>query len=338
MAILAGRHSASDATKGSEMQRVFLGDSGAEVSALCLGCMFFGTQVDEQTAFRLLDRYFDAGGRFLDTANNYAFWVDGGQGGESESLLGRWLERRGKRDDVFLATKVGANPTVAGGGLESAEGLSAGAIRRAVDASLRRLGTDYIDLYYAHIDDRATPLEETLAAFGELVAAGKVRYVGCSNMTAWRIERARRLADGHGVPSYCCVQQRHSYLRPKPGADLGAQLVAGDELLDYCAANDDVALLAYSPLLGGAYTRTDRPLPAAYVGPDSDARVAALREVATAVGATPNQVVLAWLRASTGGAIPLIAASTEAQLAENLAALDFDLGERELRHLTAAGA
>ena len=98
-------------TKGSEMKRLSLGDSGAEVSALCLGCMYFGTRVDEQTAFRLLDRYFEAGGRFLDTSNNYAFWVDGGEGGESESLLGRWLEQRGNRDEVFLATKVGANPS-----------------------------------------------------------------------------------------------------------------------------------------------------------------------------------------------------------------------------------
>jgi len=320
------------------MKRLSLGDSGAEVSALCLGCMYFGTRVDEQTAFRLLDRYFEAGGRFLDTSNNYAFWVDGGEGGESESLLGRWLEQRGNRDEVFLATKVGANPSVAGGGLEDAEGLSAGAIRRAVDDSLRRLGSDYIDLYYAHVDDRATALEETLTGFGELVSAGKVKHLGCSNTTAWRTERARRLAQAQGVAKYCCVQQRHSYLRPRPGADLGVQVAAGDELLDYCAANEDVALLAYSPLLGGAFTRTDRPLPEEYAGPDSDARLTALHEVANATGATPNQVVLAWLHASAPAAIPLIAASTEAQLAENLAALDVQLQDGHLRHLSAAWA
>lgn len=297
------------------MNELPLGDSGATVSALCLGTMFFGTTVDEETSFAVLDRYYDAGGRFFDTANNYAVWVDEGGGGESESLLGRWMRERGNRDDIFLATKVGGWHD---------EGLGAKAIARGIEGSLERLGTDRVDLYYAHVEDRSVPLEETVGAFGELVAAGKVRHVGCSNHPAWRIERARGL---DGV-RYCCVQQRYSYLRPRPGADFGRQLPASEELLDYCE-NEGVGLLAYSVLLGGAYTRDDRPLPEPY---EADAgRLETLRAVAEETGATPNQVVLAWLL--RGGVIPLIAASSEEQLAENLGALEVELSADQLERL-----
>ena len=139
------------------MRQVVFGHTGERVSALCLGCMHFGTRVDEETSRGLLDQYADCGGGFLDTANNYAFWVNGFVGGESEELLGRWMRDRGNRNDIFLATKVGAKPLFEGGSFEDAEGLSAEAITRAAEESLRRLKTDRIDLYYAHIDDRTTP-------------------------------------------------------------------------------------------------------------------------------------------------------------------------------------
>ena len=307
------------------MNELPLGDSGATVSALCLGTMFFGTTVDEKTAYAVLDRYYDAGGRFFDTANNYAVWIDGGEGGESEALLGRWMRERGNRDDIFLATKVGG---------WHAEGLGAAAIARGIEGSLERLGTDRVDLYYAHVEDRSVPQEETVGAFGELVTAGKARYVGCSNAPAWRIERARGIARaGVGAP-YCCVQQRHSYLLPRPGTDLGRQLASSPELLDYCA-DQGVGLLAYSVLLGGAYTRDDRPLPDGYAGADADARLAVLREVAEETGATPNQVVLAWLLRGTPPVIPLIGASSEEQLAENLGALEVELSAQQLERLDA---
>lgn len=307
------------------MDQLPLGDSGASVSALCLGTMFFGSSVDEPTSFRLLDRYYDAGGRFLDTANNYAYWLDGWEGGESEALLGRWMEQRGNRDELFLATKVGAYGD---------EGLSAQALKGGIEASLRRLGTDHVDLYYAHVDDRTTPQEETVGAFGELVTAGKALHVGCSNAPAWRIERARGIARAGGGAPYCCVQQRHSYLLPRPGTDLGRQLPSSPELLDYCA-DQSVGLLAYSVLLGGAYTREDRPLPDGYAGPDADARLAVLREVAGETGATPNQVVLAWLLRGAPPVIPLIGASSEEQLAENLGALEVELSAEQLERLSA---
>lgn len=307
------------------MHELPLGDSGATVSALCLGSMFFGTTVDEETSFAVLDRYYDAGGRFFDTANNYAVWIDQGEGGESEALLGRWMRERGNRDDIFLATKVGGWHD---------EGLGAEAIARGIEGSLERLGTDRVDLYYAHIEDRSVPQEETVGAFGELVTAGKALHIGCSNAPAWRIERARGIARAGGGAPYCCVQQRHSYLRVVPGTDLGAQQVAGRELLDYCAAEPGVALLAYSPLLGGSYARPER-LPAAYRGPDTDARRAALQAIARETGASAGQVVLAWLLAT--GALPLIAASTPEQLDENLAALDVALTDEQLARLDAAG-
>jgi aryl-alcohol dehydrogenase-like predicted oxidoreductase len=305
------------------MQELPLGDSGATVSALCLGTMFFGTTVDEATAFAVLDRYYDAGGRFFDTANNYAAWIDDGEGGESEALLGRWMGERANRDDIFLATKVGGWRD---------EGLGAAAIARGIEGSLERLGTDRVDLYYAHVEDRSVPQEETVGAFGELVTAGKALHVGCSNAPAWRIERARGIARAGGGAPYCCVQQRHSYLLPRPGTDLGRQLPSSPELLDYCA-DQGVGLLAYSVLLGGAYTRDDRPLPDGYAGPDADARLAVLREVAGETGATPNQVVLAWLLRGTPPVIPLIGASSEEQLAENLGALEVELSAEQLERL-----
>jgi aryl-alcohol dehydrogenase-like predicted oxidoreductase len=252
----------------------------------------------------------------------------GGQG-ESETVLGRWLRRGGNRERVFLATKVGGAP---------GEDLSRAAILAAVDGSLRRLGTDHIDLYYAHVDHRSVALEETLEAFGELVAEGKVRHIGCSNYAAWRVERARSISDARRLPRYCCIQQRRSYLRPRPGTSFGRQLVADDGLLDFCRANPEVTLLAYSPLLSGAYTVAGRAIPEQYLGPDADARLAALRRIADETGASANQVVLGWLMATSPSAIPLIAASTETQLDENLGALSVELTTEQLELLDAASA
>ncbi|SRR5579884_837620 len=326
------------------MKQVTFGKTGEQVSALCLGWMLFGTRVSEETSFQLADQYFEAGGRFVDTSNNYAFWMDGGTGDESESLMGRWMKERKNRDQLFLATKVGARPRFPGGGLENAQGLSAQVILKEVDESLRRLGTDHIDLYYAHIDDRATSLVETLAAFDELVKMGKVRYIGCSNYMTWRIEQARNISRAHDWAAYCCVQQRHTYLRARPGATTIGSVFNGrkiqvnttDELLDYCAAQDDFTLLAYSPLLSGFYTRNGVDIPDYYVNSDRDARMKALMQVAAEVGATPNQVVLAWMMQSTPTVIPIIAASTREQLSENLGALHVHLSQQQMETLNAA--
>jgi aryl-alcohol dehydrogenase-like predicted oxidoreductase len=313
------------------MKTVPLANTGVRVSALCLGAMYFGTRQDETTSFRLLDQYVDAGGTFIDTANIYAHWVPGGRGGESEALLGRWLKQRGHRDRLFIATKVGFEyPGVP-------RRLSPELIEDECEKSLKRLGADVIDLYYAHVDDRQTPLRETMEALDRLVMSGKVRFIGASNYRAYRMERAHALSRANGWQEFCCVQQRHTYLRPKPGASFDPQLAANEDLLDYVRARKgELALLAYSVLLGGAYTRPDRPIPDEYVGSDSEARLAELRAVAQEVGATPNQLVLAWLLHGDPPVIPLVAASTAEQMAENLGALEVTLGAGQVARLNAA--
>jgi aryl-alcohol dehydrogenase-like predicted oxidoreductase len=314
------------------MKTVFLGNSGVEVSEFCLGTMYFGTQTDKTMSYRLLDQYAEAGGSFLDTANIYARWVPGYVGGESETLLGEWMRERNNRQKMFVASKVGFEyPDVE-------RGLKARQIEEECARSLKRLGVDTIDLYYAHVDDRNTPVEETLAAFDRLVQAGKVRLIGASNFLAWRLEEARWVSQTNGWAEYCCIQQRYSYVRPKPGASFDPQIAANDDLLDYCRARG-MTMLAYSPLLGGAYTtRPDRSFDEQYLSPDTDARVAALKTVAEDVGATLNQVVLAWMGQSDPPVIPLVAGSTVEQLQENLDALDIELNGEQMAYLDETSA
>lgn len=323
------------------MRWIKLGHTGVDVSALCLGCMYFGSAVDEATSYALLDRYVEAGGTFLDTANNYAHWVKGFQGGESEQLLGRWMKERGNRDKMFVATKVGFNmpPRVP-------FGLSRATILEQCENSLRQLQTDSIDLYYAHTDDRATPLEEVLETFDELVRQGKVRHIGCSNTLAWRIAEARALSREHGWADYCCVQQRHSYLRPKTGITKfsNGQVPATGDLLDYATAHaGDFTVVAYSTLLGGAYSHPqgripDNYQPSEYDAADAQARFQALREVAEESGATPNQVMLAWLMQSTPAMVALIASSSTERLQESLDAARVELSAEQIAKLDRASA
>jgi len=313
------------------MRTTPLGRSGVDVSIYCLGAMYFGSRNDRATSYRMLDRYVDAGGSFIDTANIYAWWVEGFRGGESETLLGEWMRARGNRDHLFIASKVGFQYD------DVTRGLSAAQIEAECEKSLRRMGVDAIDLYYAHVDDRNTPMHETMEAFDRLVRAGKVRFIGASNFMAYQLERAHTLSKQNGWPDYVCLQQRYTYLRPKPGASLDPQLSLTDETIDYCRANQ-VTILAYSSLLSGAYTRPDRPLPEQYRGPDADARLAVLREVAATHNATPNQVILAWLTQQEPPIIPVMAASSDAQMSENLAALDLRLSAEEMERLNTAGA
>lgn len=304
------------------------------VSEICLGTMHFGYRTDEATAFAILDRFAEAGGTFLDTANNYG--QRHGDAGESERVIGRWLRSRGMAGQMVIATKVGARTTVPGDpDSRHWQGLGAAAIREDAEASLRQLGVDRLDLYYAHIDDRSTPLEETTAALGALAEAGKAGLLGCSNIATWRIERARAIARAAGYPGYSCVQQHFTYLRPQP--DPGQVNLIGEELLDYARA-EDMALLAYSPLLAGCYARPGQPLPSAYAHPGSVARLAVLGEVAGELGATPGQVVLAWMLArSQPPVIPVPGASTVAQLDEIIGATELALDAGAIGRLDQAG-
>ncbi|MEU3275938.1 aldo/keto reductase [Streptomyces antibioticus] len=302
-----------------------------EVSVLALGAMLFGSLTDEKTSFAILDRYVEAGGTFIDTSDNYAFWVDGGQGGQSEELLGRWRRSRGVGDEIVIATKVGARPLAPGTSYtDNPEGLSVKVIREAAERSRERLGVERLDLLYAHIDDHTVPQEETVEAFAGLVAEGTVGLLGVSNQAMWRVERARALSTAAGLPGYEVLQYQHSHLRPRvdvpsglfPDGSLGH---AGPELLGYLRAEPALTLVAYSPLLAGAYVRQDKPLPADYDHPGTPARLAVLRDVARETGATVNQVVLAWQLGGEAPIVPLAGASSTAQLEENLAAVDLEL-------------
>ncbi|WP_169984154.1 aldo/keto reductase [Microbispora sp. H10836] len=299
---------------------------------IALGTIPFGTTVDEATSFAILDRFVEAGGTMLDTANNYPFWLEGATGDESEATIGRWLASRRNRDSVVISTKCGARPAVPGARtLDAAEGLSAGVIRAAIEGSLHRLGTDHVDVYWAHVDDRSTPLEETVAAFDELVLAGKAKEVGASNHAVWRLERARSLAAARGGARYRHVQLRHSYLRPRPWVRVpeGGHTQVSDEMLDYVRSEGDLTLWVYSSLLAGAYTA--KPMPEYYDHPGTTRRLAVLDEVAGELGATRNQVVLAWLRAQD--IIPIVGVSSMAQLEEII--VDVKLDDEHIARLDA---
>ncbi|MHC3467721.1 aldo/keto reductase [Streptomyces sp. 7R007] len=313
-----------------------------EVAVLQLGAMLFGSRTDEETSFAVLDRYVEAGGNFIDTSDNYAFWQDGGQGGQSEELLGRWRRSRGVGEEIVIATKLGARPLAPGTSyVDNPEGLSAKVIRESAERSRERLGVEKLDLLYAHIEDTTVPLRETVEGFAELVAEGTVGLLGASNHAVWRVERARALAAAAGLPGYEVLQYQHSYLRPRtdvpsdlfPDGSLGS---AGAEMFGYLRAEPGLTLVAYSPLLKGAYTRQDVPLPPDYDHPGTPARLTALREVARETGATLNQVVLAWQIGGKLPVIPLVGASSVAQLEESLAAVDLDLTEDQRARLDAA--
>jgi aryl-alcohol dehydrogenase-like predicted oxidoreductase len=314
--------------------------SARKVSVLSLGAMRFGTTTDEATSFAILDRYVAAGGNFIDTSNNYLYFVNGTQGGESEALLGRWRASRGIGDEVVIATKVGARPIAPATGFDTPrEGLSRAAIQEASERSRERLGVERIDLYYAHVpDETGVPLGEQVAAFGELVADGMVGLLGLSNHWAWQVERARSVAAAAGTARADVLQYHHTYLRMRTDipdrrftqdGDFG---VADGSILSYLRAEPGMTLVAYSPLLGGAYTRPDKELDRAYDHPGTRARLAALDQVAKETGGTASQVVLAWLIGGELPVVPLVGASSVAQLDESLAAVDLQLsaGQRQL--------
>ena len=317
-----------------------------EVSVLALGTMHFGTVTDEATSFALLDRYAEAGGTFIDTSGNYAFWVNGTQGGESEELLGRWRRSRGAGEKIVVATKVGARPRAPGTSFtDNPEGLSAATIAESAQRSRDRLGMPRLDLLYAHIEDPAVPLAETVEAFAALVAEGTVGLLGVSNHWAWRVERARSLAAAAGLPGYEVLQYQHSYLRPRtdlPGllSPDGNQGMLGGDLLSYLRAEPQLTMVVYSPLLRGGYVRPgklDAPEFAEYHHPGTPARLAVLRQVAKDTGATVSQVVLAWLIGGDIPIIPLVGASSVPQLDESLAAVDLELTAEQRMRLDAAG-
>jgi aryl-alcohol dehydrogenase-like predicted oxidoreductase len=309
-------------------------------STVVLGALAFGTRIDEAASMALLDQFVDTGGVWIDTANCYSFWIDSsGVGGQSEAVIGRWLARRpGMRERVRISTKCGQEPTGPGEWPANAEGLSAGAIAKAARGSLERLQTDHIDLYWAHAEDRSVPLAETVGALGALVEDGIVGHLGASNHPAWRVERARAIAADHGVSGYSALQLRWSYLQPRPGAALAelGHRHASPETLDYVRSTDGTALWAYNTLLNGSYTRADRPLGPAYDHPGNATRLAALQQVADELGASLNQVVLAWLLGDAATIHPIVGVTSAEHVAEAMSATTIKLTAEQRERLEVA--
>lgn len=237
------------------MKMIQLGKSDLKVSAMGLGCINFGSHVDEKTSFELMDAYVENGGNFLDTADNYITW-DGFTGSESEKTIGKWLDYSGARKEVILATKLGAltkDNTVRD--FSNMEGLGRKTILDSVERSLDRLHTDYIDLLYLHVDDYKTPQEETLGTLQELIDKKRVRQIGCSNFREWRVESARNICRQNNYQFFCAIQQRYSYLSPAMDADFFPQVAAGEGLEEYISYYQDITMVAHTPLLYGLYTK-----------------------------------------------------------------------------------
>jgi aryl-alcohol dehydrogenase-like predicted oxidoreductase len=307
-----------------------LGTSDLDVSTLSLGTNVFGWTADEATSHAVLDAYVAGGGNFVDTADVYSAWLPGNRGGEAETIIGSWLAaHRGRRDDIVVATKVGQ--------LSGVEGLSRDAILKAADASLQRLQTDRIDLYWAHIDDEDTPLSETLGAFGELIDAGKVRAIGASNYSAPRLTEALAVSRREGLPSYVALQPHYNLVeREEYEGDL-ASVVAehGLSTVPYFALAKGFLTGKYRP--GGAAVDSPRaPAAASYLDNGGADVLEALDEVAAAHDAPVAAIALAWLAAQPTVASPIASARTVDQLAELLPVNQIRLTEGEVAILSAA--
>jgi aryl-alcohol dehydrogenase-like predicted oxidoreductase len=301
------------------------------VSPLCLGGNPFGWTADEATSFAVLDAYAEAGGNFIDTADMYGVQGAGNRGGESETIIGRWLKARGNRDQMVIASKVGARP-----GLSN---LAPKTIWRAAEDSLRRLGTDHIDLYYAHVDDLRTPVAETLAAFDALVRAGKVRHVAASNFTADRLSASLAISAREGFTAYVAVQTEYNLVERKNYERNLAPTVAGAALscLPYVALARGFLTGKYRP--GGPDVDSPRAAQCRpYLRGNGPAVLAALDEVAAAHQTTLAAVALAWLAAQPTVAAPLAGARNPAQLADLLPFLTLRLTADELALLNSASA
>jgi aryl-alcohol dehydrogenase-like predicted oxidoreductase len=315
------------------MEKRRLGRSAIHTAPLCLGGNVFGWTLDEGASFRILDEFVAAGFDFIDTADVYSTWVPGHVGGESETIIGKWLQQRGNRSKVVLATKVGwLMPP-------DRKGLSKANIARAVEDSLRRLQTDYIDLYQAHVDDADTALEETLGAFGDLIRQGKVRAIGASNYSAARLSQALDLADTKGLPRYESLQ---------PLYNLYDRAVFEDELAPLCVKRG-VGAISYFSLASGFLTgkyRSQQDLAGRargagvgkYLNPRGTAILAALDEVAAAHASTPASVALAWLMARPAVTAPIASATSSEQLKALICATSLKLDAAQMQRLEQASS
>jgi aryl-alcohol dehydrogenase-like predicted oxidoreductase len=315
------------------MEQRQLGRSDITVPPLVFGGNVFGWSADEATSFRLLDALVDAGLTAIDTADMYSTWAPGHKGGESETIIGKWLAARGGREKLVIMTKVGME-------MPDGKGLSASWIRTSVERSLKRLQTDVIDLYQAHKDDEETLLEETLSAFADLIKAGKVRAIGASNYSAPRLREALKVSDDHGLPRYVSLQ---------PHYNLVERPLFEDELEAVCL-EEGLGVIPYFSLAAGFLTgkyRSEADLVksaargqgvAKYLSGRGPQVLAALDAVAGETGATPAQVALAWLMARPAITAPIASASRPEQLGDLVAACSLTLSKAQVAALDAASA
>jgi aryl-alcohol dehydrogenase-like predicted oxidoreductase len=304
---------------------VKIGSSDLEVSRLCLGGNVFGWTADRDTSFAVLDAYVAAGGNFVDTADSYFWRAPGNSGGESETIIGEWMASRGNRDAVVVATKVGSWP--------ERKGLSAKNIAEAVDDSLRRLRTDYIDLYYAHRDDPDTAQEETADAFDALVRAGKVRAIGASNFTAERLRSALEISARDGLASYIALQPHYNLMEREEYENALAPLVSSEGLacMPYYALASGFLTGKYRPDTNVDSERVKAAL--AYLDDRGRAVLAVLDEIAAGHEVPVAAVALAWLADQPTVTAPIASARSPEQLAALLPMLDLQLTDDELRLL-----
>ena len=311
-----------------------LGRSGLLVPPLCFGCNVFGWTVDEAASFRLLDKVLDSGLSFLDTADVYSRWVPGHSGGESETIIGKWMKLRGNRDKVILATKVGMDMG------DGKVGLKADYIARAVEDSLRRLQTDVIDLYQSHKDDETTPQEETLAAYDRLIKAGKVRAIGASNFAAERLQAALDIAKANGLPRYESLQPEYSL----------AERASYEGTLQRVCEQNEVGVITFFSLAAGFLTgkyrseadygkspRGARSMPK-YMNERGLRILAALDAVAAETGAQPASIALAWLLAKPTVTAPIASATRPEHVDTLVAATQLTLTSDQVARLDAASA
>lgn len=310
-----------------------LGRTGLKVSALCLGTMQWGWTADEESSQAVMDAFVEAGGNFIDSADIYSRWVEGNDGGVSEEIIGRWMAARGNRQSLVIATKVRG----AMGDGPNDQGLSRKHIIDAAEASLRRLQTDYIDLYQTHWFDAETPIDETLEALDRLIQAGKVRYIGCSNYPAWRLMESLWQADAQQTARYDSLQ---------PHYNLVNRAEFERELAEVCEEYD-IAVIPYSPLAGGfltgKYQRDQLPdseraqsVQKRYFNDAGWRTLEAVQAIAAESETTPVAVSLAWLLAQPAVVAPIVGANSPQQLKSSLAALDLSLSETQIERLDQA--
>ncbi len=315
------------------MEKRRLGADGPEVPVICVGGNVYGWTLPEPDAFRQFDAALDLGLNFIDTADVYSRWAPGHVGGESETIIGNWLTKSSRRKDVILATKVGMDMG------EGRQGLKPAYIRQAVEASLKRLQTDYIDLYQAHKDDEETPLAETLRAFDDLVKAGKVRYIGASNYSGARLVEALETSRRNGLTSYVSLQPHYNLVEREPFET---------ELLPV-VEKYRLGVIPYFSLaagfLSGKYRGKQDAEKAArgamvqkYLNDWGFGVIAALNEVANAKGSTPARVALAWMIAQPGITAPIASATNDKQLHDLAEAAVLKLDRGSIEKLNEASA